>query len=217
MLSTTALVALAMQCATSVHPDTAHEVARVESGFNPYAIAEIIPKDKRKAGDSGVISHSPKTKEEALQLIERIRSSNRRFSVGLMQITSTNFDKYGVTAEKLLNPCSNLSVFEKILVDCYQRGGNLKNALSCYYSGNFVTGNQAEPTFKNTSYTQRIGFNRTDQKRNWLVPSVKDEIDKENNQSNSRLIKPNEVTVYPQYAMRGAVSDDKETNDVENE
>ena len=44
MLSTSAFIALAMQCAASVHPDTAHEVARVESGFNPYAIAEIIPK-----------------------------------------------------------------------------------------------------------------------------------------------------------------------------
>lgn len=217
MLSTTALVALAMQCAASVHPDTAREVARVESGFNPYAIAEIIPKDKRKPGDSGVISYSPQTKEEALQIIERIKSTQRRFSVGLMQITSTNFDKYDVTAEKLLNPCPNLSVFEKILVDCYQRGGNLKNALSCYYSGNFVTGKQAEPTFNNTSYTERIGFNRTDQKKNWLVPSVKDEIDKESRQPVLPSTKPTEITVYPQYAMRGTVSDNKETTDVENQ
>ncbi len=48
MLSTSAFIALAMQCAASIHPDTAHEVARVESGFNPYAIAEIIPKGERK-------------------------------------------------------------------------------------------------------------------------------------------------------------------------
>ena len=56
MLSTSAFIALAMQCAASVHPDTSHEIARVESGFNPYAIAEIISKDKRKPGDSGVVS-----------------------------------------------------------------------------------------------------------------------------------------------------------------
>jgi len=217
MLSTSAFLALAMQCATSVHPDTSHEVARVESGYNPYAIAEIIPKDKRKPGDSGVITHLPKTKEEALQIIQRIESINRRFSVGLMQITSTNFIKYGVTAEKLLSPCPNLSVFEKILVDCYQRGGSLKNALSCYYSGNFVTGKKAEPTFNNTSYTQRIGYDRTDQKQNWVVPSVKEEINKENEKSTLRKNNHNEITVYPQYAMRGVVSDEKETNDVENE
>ncbi|EDP2298745.1 transglycosylase, partial [Salmonella enterica subsp. enterica serovar Enteritidis] len=57
MLSTSTFLALAMQCAASVHPDTTHEVARVESGFNPYAIAEIIPKVKRKPGDKGVVSY----------------------------------------------------------------------------------------------------------------------------------------------------------------
>lgn len=30
-------------CAASVHPDTINDIARVESGFNPYAVAEIIP------------------------------------------------------------------------------------------------------------------------------------------------------------------------------
>ncbi len=42
MLSTTAFLAIAMQCAASIHPSTAFDVARVESGFNPYAIAEIV-------------------------------------------------------------------------------------------------------------------------------------------------------------------------------
>lgn len=44
MLSTTAFLAATMQCAASIHPSTALDVARVASGFNPYAIAEIIPK-----------------------------------------------------------------------------------------------------------------------------------------------------------------------------
>ncbi len=83
MLSTSAFIALAMQCAASVHPDTSHEIARVESGFNPYAIAEIISKDKRKPGDSGVVSYFPKTKEDALQIINKIESRNNRYSVGL--------------------------------------------------------------------------------------------------------------------------------------
>ena len=52
MLSTTAFLAIAMQCAASIHPSTAFDVARVESGFNPYAIAEIVP----KAGPSSAIN-----------------------------------------------------------------------------------------------------------------------------------------------------------------
>ncbi len=38
MLSTTAFLAIAMQCAASIHPSTAFDVARVEP--NPYAIAD---------------------------------------------------------------------------------------------------------------------------------------------------------------------------------
>ncbi|EAS2903905.1 transglycosylase [Salmonella enterica] len=211
MLSTTAFLALAMQCAASVHPDTAHEVARVESGFNPYAIAEIIPKIKRKPGDKGVVSYFPKNKVVAIQIVKEIESRNHRYSVGLMQITSTNFAKFNTTAEKMLDPCENLKVSEKILVDCYKRNGNIIRGLSCYYSGNPYTGTKPETDFNNTSYVQRIGFNPPDNKKSWVVPSVKEAIRKENIAPN---ITPKEITVYPQYAMRGTVLDEKEKNDV---
>lgn len=158
MLSTTAFLALAMQCATTVHPDTALDVARVESGFNPYAIAEIIPQSERKPGNNGIISHYPKSKDEAISIIDLITKKKRRYSVGLMQITSTNFVRYGISARDLLIPCTNLSVFEKIITDCYQRGGTLKRALSCYYFGNFNTGQKSEAAFSQTSYIQRIGY-----------------------------------------------------------
>lgn len=152
MHSTTALLALAVQCAASIHPSTSLDVARVESGFQPYAIAEILP-DSR-----GVISHFPTSLPEANRLTRRLETQERRYSVGLMQITSTNFRHYGVTASDLLNPCINLSVFERILSDCYRRGGTLKRALSCYYSGNFETGQRPESAFNQTSYVQRIGY-----------------------------------------------------------
>ena len=158
MLSTTAFLAAAMQCAASIHPSTALDVARVESGFNPYAIAEIIPKATRSLGDNNIISHQPASRDKAELIIRRLVTQGRRYSVGLMQITSTNFRHYGVTASDLLDPCTNLSVFERILSDCYRRGGTLKRALSCYYSGNFRTGQQPEAAFSGTSYLQRIGY-----------------------------------------------------------
>lgn len=152
MLSTTVFLAAAMQCAPSIHPSTVLDVARVESGLNPYAIAEILP------GGKGVISHFPTSRDEAVSLTGRLAAQGQRYSVGLMQITSTNFRHYGVTASDLLDPCTNLSVFERILSDCYRRGGTLKRALSCYYSGNFRTGQQPEAAFSGTSYLQRIGY-----------------------------------------------------------
>ncbi|HFN5539864.1 lytic transglycosylase domain-containing protein [Klebsiella pneumoniae] len=158
MLSTTAFLAIAMQCAASIHPSTAFDVARVESGFNPYAIAEIVPKAGPSFGDQHIISHLPASRGDAEHILRRLSAQDRRYSVGLMQITSTNFRHYGVSATELLDPCTNLSVFEHILRDCYRRGGTLKRALSCYYSGNFSTGQQPETAFSGTSYIQRIGY-----------------------------------------------------------
>lgn len=94
MLSTTAFLAVAMQCAATVHPSTSLDVARVESGYNPYAIAEIVPRPERKPGDKGFITHMPKSKEDAVSIVTQIEAKGRRYSVGLMQITSTNFKRY---------------------------------------------------------------------------------------------------------------------------
>lgn len=89
MLSTTAFLAIAMQCAASIHPSTAFDVARVESGFNPYAIAEIVPKAGPSFGDQHIISHLPASRGDAEHILRRLSAQDRRYSVGLMQITST--------------------------------------------------------------------------------------------------------------------------------
>ncbi|HDG8093945.1 TPA: lytic transglycosylase domain-containing protein [Klebsiella oxytoca] len=182
MLSTTAFLALAMHCAASINPSTSLDVARVESGLNPYAIAEIVPDSKN------VISHFPISHDEAVSLTGRLSAQGRRYSVGLMQITSTNFRHYGVTASDLLNPCINLSIFERILADCYRRGGTLKRALSCYYSGNFETGQRRESAFNQTSYVQRIGY---------VVPSTRED----RHRAPDRSVQPS--VRYPAVVLRG--------------
>ncbi|WP_410014872.1 lytic transglycosylase domain-containing protein [Sodalis sp. C49] len=192
MLSTSAFLAAAMQCAASVHPSTSFDVARVESGFNPYAIAEIVPKNERSRDGKRVISHQPDNRADALRVVKRLAAQGRRYSVGLMQITSTNFRHYGVTAGDLLDPCTNLSVFERILTDCYRRGGSLKRALSCYYSGNFDTGQQPESAFNQSSYVQRIGY---------VVPSTQE--DKQRNATE----KPGPEMRYPATVLRGDITD----------
>lgn len=202
-MTPSALLALAMACAPTVHPDTAHDVARVESGLNPFAIAEIIPKEKRKPGDKGVISYFPESIKAALNITRQIELRKHRYSVGLMQITSSNFSKYNMGAEKLFDPCNSLSVFEKIITDCYLRGGNLVNALSCYYSGNFSTGQKKETEFSGTSYTGRIGYTDTGDKK-YVVPSTK--ADRMSTASPSPdSDKPRQI--WPGKVVRGAVSD----------
>ncbi|WP_426596355.1 lytic transglycosylase domain-containing protein [Pectobacterium brasiliense] len=192
MLSPTAFLAAAMQCAATIHPSTAFDVAKVESSFNPYAVAEIVPKKERIPGSAGVISHQPTSKQTAINIIKQVVAKGRRYSVGLMQITSTNFRHYGVTAHDLLDPCTNLSVFERILTDCYQRGGTLKRALSCYYSGNFDTGQQPKSAFNQTSYIQRIGY---------VVPSTREDLKRSTTSQSISEIH------YPATVLRGDLTD----------
>ena len=175
MLTTAALFQLAMQCAPAVHPDTIHDITRTESGLNPYAIAEIVPV---KGGRSRVISHLPSSKDEALKIVEAIKQKKHRYSVGLMQITSTNFPQFGVST------------------DCYQRGGTLQRALSCYYSGNFETGQRPESAFGNTSYVQRIGY---------VVPSTRAEQQTASPSSGEAPAVPSDNTVYPDSVIRGVI------------
>lgn len=124
------------QCAPLVHEDTMVGIVKTESNFNPYAIAEII----KLKGKTQVVSHLPKSKEEAEQIINRLQKENKNYSVGLAQINKTNFDRFGVNAYSLLDYCNNLRVSQKILQECYFKYRNVDKMLSCYYSGNPLVG-----------------------------------------------------------------------------
>lgn len=188
MLTPSAFLALSLKCAASIHPDTAQEVARVESGFNPYAIG-VVGQQK------GIF---PKDINDAISHVKKLKAQGKNYSVGLMQINQSNFNKYNVTEEQLFNPCTNLSVFEKIITDCYKRGGTLIRALSCYYSGNFETGQQSEKNFSNTSYIQRIGY---------IVPSTR----QDRQRTDSFPDTPEITIVYPDSVIRGPLPVAKKT------
>ena len=71
------------------------------------------------------------------------------YSVGLDQINKANFARYGLTFETAFEPCANLRAMQAILGDCFGRASAraepqvaLRQAFSCYYSGNFQTGFQ---------------------------------------------------------------------------
>ncbi|EJM3421887.1 lytic transglycosylase domain-containing protein [Salmonella enterica] len=185
MLSTSLFMALAMKCAPSVHPDTLHDIARVESSFRPLAIAVI-----------GGESIYPKSMNDAISHIERLKQEKKKYSIGLMQIYRSNFKKFGVTEKELFDPCVNLSVAEKILVDCYKRGKTLARMTSCYYSGNFTTGLKPEKEFNNTSYVQRIGY---------LVPSTK----QDKQAVTVHDLEPTANINYPAHVIRGVLPENE--------
>ncbi|ECG8305610.1 lytic transglycosylase domain-containing protein [Salmonella enterica] len=189
MISTANFLALALQCAPTIHPDTTTDIGYTESRFQHMAIGVV-----------GGKSIYPKNINDALEHINKLKAKGKNYSIGLMQINQANFKKYGVTAEDMFNPCKNLSIYEKIITDCYTRGETLKRALSCYYSGNFDTGQSPESAFGNTSYVQRVGY---------AVPSTK-----QDKAQPEEPVKPGENTIYPDTVLRAAAAPVKSTSTI---
>lgn len=133
-------LALALTCAPQVHADTAQALVSVESTFNPWAIGVV----------GGALVRQPRHRAEALATAKALRDAGWNFSVGLGQINVGNFDRLGLTVETAFEPCANLAAMQAVLAKCFDRAGGaaskaadqvaLRQALSCYYSGNFATG-----------------------------------------------------------------------------
>ncbi|UUX96623.1 lytic transglycosylase domain-containing protein [Aquabacterium sp. J223] len=131
-------LALALACAPQVHPGTASALVSVESGFNPWAIGVV----------GGALLRQPRHGAEALATAKALRDAGWNFSVGLGQINVGNFERLGLTLESAFEPCANLAAMQAVLAECFDRASasasghqeTLRQALSCYYSGNFTTG-----------------------------------------------------------------------------
>jgi type IV secretion system protein VirB1 len=146
-VDSTNLLALLLTCAPLVHPGTAQALIQVESSFNPYAIGVV----------AGRLERQPRTLAEGLATVRQLHKDGWNFSVGLAQINRRNFDRLGLTLETALAPCENLRAMQAVLIECFERASRsaddeqtrLRRALSCYYSGNLVTGFQH-------GYVQRV-------------------------------------------------------------
>lgn len=126
---------LATRCSQGVHPNTLQAIARVESGFNPYAIGVV----------RGSLPRQPRNLDEAVHAARMLHAQGKNFSMGLMQINRYNLNAYGLNYETVFDPCKNIHAGAQILKACFDRaGGNgqqaLQKAFSCYYSGNFRFG-----------------------------------------------------------------------------
>ena len=152
--------ALAMACAPLVHTDTAQALVAVESSFNPHAIGVV----------GGVLDRQPRNLAEALATANQLQANGWNFSVGLAQINLRNFERLGLNATTAFDPCENLRAMQTVLAECFERSSQkalpqaaLRQALSCYYSGNFVTG------FRH-GYVQRIAHAVPSERRPSGVP-----------------------------------------------
>lgn len=150
MISTAAFLALAMQCAPDVAPDTISRIVKTESGFNQWAIGVVGKPLKRQ----------PQTRDEALAAVEQLDKANANFSIGLAQVNRQYFQVK--EAERVFSPCNNLKMGADILKDCYARALKVSDteqqallkSFSCYYSGNYTRGFTKEKN--GSSYVDRV-------------------------------------------------------------
>ena len=139
-MDASAFLALALACAPQVHADTARALVSVESTFNPWAIGVV----------GGALVRQPRSRAEALATAKALRDAGWNFSVDLGQINVGNFERLGLTVDSAFEPCANLAAMQTVLAECFDRASGsgskavdqvaLRQALSCYYRGNFDTG-----------------------------------------------------------------------------
>lgn len=131
--------ALAQACAPGVHPQLMGRIGRIESSGNPYAIGVV----------GGHLVRQPTNRAEALATVKALNAGGWNYSVGIVQVNVHNFERYGVSAADMFDPCRNLKTGAAILTECYTRAraADPRNeqravhaALSCYYSGDLKAG-----------------------------------------------------------------------------
>jgi type IV secretion system protein VirB1 len=137
-MNTATLIGLLLHCAPGIDPGTARALIQVESSGNPWAIGVV----------GGALLRQPRNRAEALATARALRADGWNFSVGLGQINQANFERLGLDIDTAFEPCANLAAMQTVLQACFQRAERkgtpeqtaLRQALSCYYSGNFSTG-----------------------------------------------------------------------------
>ena len=96
------------------------------------------------------LERQPRSRAEALATAARAAADRAGTSASAWgRSTSRNFERLGLDAGLRLRPCRNLAAMQTVLGECYDRADAerhrpastaLRQALSCYYSGNFITG-----------------------------------------------------------------------------
>jgi type IV secretion system protein VirB1 len=143
------LDAIMRRCAPDVHPKTLAAIVRTESNAKAYVISDDgpigLPWSQRK---SMIRSFDPATKDDAVNLVDQLNAQNHMVGIGLTQINSRHLKRMGASVQAALDPCINLRLGAKILVEFYLDAKKritdpdkaLLAAISAYNTGSFENG-----------------------------------------------------------------------------
>lgn len=124
VLTEAAFLALALDCASTVAPDTMLPIARVESAFNTLAIHDNTAKR----------SFAPETEQDAVTIATNlIVAQGHSVDLGLMQINSANLPRLSMSIPEAFDACKSIKAGARVLSEAYQSA--LRAALSVYNTG----------------------------------------------------------------------------------
>jgi len=160
---------LAKKCAPNVDSSTLRAVVTGESSHNPLAIN--INKGKQ-------LVNKPKTKEEAILIVNKLLKDGVNFDAGMGQINSKNMEWLKLSSADLFDSCKNLEAAAKVLIYCYKTASkkfgegqkSLRAALSCYNTGSLERG------FSN-GYVKKIVQHSKTRRNKFTVPAILDDGD----------------------------------------
>ena len=119
MIAPATLALLLQACAPTVNPQTQAALVTVESDATAFAVHD----------NNTDQSYAPHTYGASVLLVEKLLAEDaQRFGarndgidVGIAQIDSNNFARYGLTPETALDPCMNLRVGSMMLTSLYDQ------------------------------------------------------------------------------------------------
>jgi type IV secretion system protein VirB1 len=118
------IAALQSRCLPAVPLTTLSAIIRVESGSNPNAMQIDFPRALLKQWHlpEGTLrlKRQPATQREALEWLDYFERHGIFVDLGLMQVSTAEAQRRGLSAESLLDPCFNLRAGWQILDSAYQ-------------------------------------------------------------------------------------------------
>lgn len=136
-VNTTALFALASQCAPTVAPETVLAIIQTESSGEPFALN--VNGGRQPARQSNAA--------DAAATAQRFVAAGYSVDLGLGQINSRNMRWLGLTWETVFDPCTNVAALARVLTTNYNsvKAGRdpqtaLRVALSMYNTGSQTRG-----------------------------------------------------------------------------
>lgn len=147
-----AVAKMAGTCLAGVDLVTVLSITEVESHYQPWALNVNYPEHLARQWGyaSGLITlgRQPHSYSEAVNWINWFAEHGVTLSVGLMQVNTVDAGKLGISAEQLLDPCTNLKTGWRVLEKHYRRAERrygagqraLRAAISAYNSGSFTAG-----------------------------------------------------------------------------